>query len=191
MGESIVKKSDFLLCVIDAKGEHIRGRTLLQKTCYFVLILLGRLKESDFKAHFYGPYSPALDETLNEMVSLAFIQQRQVGFGAADSSGFEIRRNDFELTEAGKEIAALIKNNNPAESTEIQNCVRKIREAGDPNYLELSIAAKVYFIVSSRDERLTKQSIVRYAQSLGWSIEHDSIDKAVSFLQRLDLVENS
>src|SRR5713101_2615639 len=183
-----MKESDLLLCVIKAKGGSIRGRTLLQKTCYFVSILLDREGETDFKAHFYGPYSPILDETLNEMVSLGLLQQRQIGFGAADKSGFEIRRIDFALTEAGEEILSLMRLKNAAECARIEDAVRRIQEAGDPNYIELSIAAKVYFIVSARDERLTKQAIIRYAQSLGWDIEHESIDKAVAFLGRLELV---
>jgi uncharacterized protein YwgA len=154
-----VKESDFLLCVISAKGGNVKGRTLLQKTCYFVSVLLDREREGDFKAHFYGPYSPSLDGTLNELVSIGLLQQRKIGFGAADRSGFEIRRNDFELT-----------------------------DAGDPGYVELSISAKVYFIVSSRDEKLTRQAITRHAQSLGWDISPESIEKAITFLERLDLV---
>jgi len=185
-----MKKNEFLLCVIDAKGGSIRGRTLLQKTCYFVSILLNRARETDFKAHFYGPYSPTIDETLNEMVSLGLLQQRQIRFGAADSSGFEIRRNDFELTEAGRELIPLIAKKNQAEWTKVEASVLKIQQAGDPNYVELSIAAKVYFIVSSRNERLTKEAIIRHASSLGWNIERESTDKAISFLEKLELVKN-
>lgn len=183
-----MKKSDFLLCVISAKGESIKGRTMLQKTCYFVSVLSGGVGETDFRAHFYGPYSPSLDDTLNELVSIGLLQQRQIGFGAADRSGFEIRRNDFELTDAGKEIVALVKNGNAEEWAEIDECVRRIRDAGDPSYIELSIAAKVYFIVSSRNEKLTRQAITRHAQSLGWDIKLESIEEAITFLERLDLV---
>jgi uncharacterized protein YwgA len=186
-----MKESDFLLCVIRAKDGHVKGRTLLQKTCYFVSILLHRVRETDFKAHFYGPYSPALDESLNQMVSLGLIQQQQIGFGGADSSGFEIRRNDFELTGAGEEIVELVKRKNPEEWQAIERSVLRIKAAGDPNYIELSIAAKVYFIVSTRNERLTKQAIIRYAQALGWNIERESIDKAVSFLEKLELVQST
>jgi uncharacterized protein YwgA len=183
-----VKESDFLLCVISAKGGNVKGRTLLQKTCYFVSVLLDREREGDFKAHFYGPYSPSLDGTLNELVSIGLLQQRKIGFGAADRSGFEIRRNDFELTDAGKEIVALVKKRDAAEWAEIERRIRRIHDAGDPGYVELSISAKVYFIVSSRDEKLTRQAITRHAQSLGWDISPESIEKAITFLERLDLV---
>ena len=56
-GEQGMKDSDFLLCVIAAKGRRVKGRTLLQKTCYFVSVLLARVRETDFKAHFYGTHS--------------------------------------------------------------------------------------------------------------------------------------
>jgi uncharacterized protein len=186
-----MKLSDFLLCVIDAKGGIVEGRTLLQKTCYFVSILLDGNYKSGFRAHFYGPYSPALDEALNQMVSLGLLRQRTLGFGAADQSGFEIRRNDFELTDEGKQILALVKKENAAECAQIQESVRRIQEAGAQNYVELSIAAKVYFIVSSRNERITKPVIISQAKSLGWEIEQKSIDEAVGFLERLQLVRSS
>ena len=186
-----MKKSDFLLCVISAKGGSVKGRTMLQKTCYFVWILSGAERETDFKAHFYGPYSPNLDDTLNELVSIGLLQQRQIGFGAADRSGFEIRRNDFELTEAGQEIVSLVKKRDAADWSKVEECVRRIREAGDPGYVELSISAKVYFIVSSRDEKLTRPAITRHAQSLGWDISSESIENAIKFLERLDLVKTN
>jgi uncharacterized protein YwgA len=152
---------------------------------------LHREGEGDFKAHFYGPYSPSLDDTLNELVSIGLLEQRQIGFGAADRSGFEIRRNDFELTDGGKEIVALVKKSDAAEWAEIEKSVRRIHDAGDPGYVELSISAKVYFIVSSRDEKLTRHAITRHAQSLGWDISPESIEKAITFLERLDLVRTN
>lgn len=186
-----MKKSDFVLCVISAKGGRIKGRTMLQKTCYFVSILSRGEFETDFKAHFYGPYAPSLDDTLNELVSNGLLQQRQIAFGAADRSGFEIRRNDFELTEAGEEIVELVKKRDAGHWAAIEECIRKIRDAGDPGYVELSISAKVYFIVSSRDEKLTRQAITRHAQSLGWDINPESIEEAIKFLEKLDLVKTN
>lgn len=186
-----MRTSDFLLCVIGAMGGSVTGRTLLQKTCYFVGVQLGWQGEPGFKAHYYGPYSPAIDDALARMTDLGFLDKRTIGFGAADSSGFEIRRNDYDLTEEGEEILRILRNRRPEEYAQVSEAVEKIKTAGNPEYLELSIAAKAYFILHKEGGSLTKRAIRSEAADLGWSIEEQSLNRAVDFLENLGLVRAS
>lgn len=184
-----MKTSDFLLYVIGAMGGSVKGRTLLQKTCYFVCVQLGQEDALDFNPHYYGPYSPAIDNTLARMTDLGFIDRHTIGFGASDPSGFEIRRNDYQLTEEGKEMLELLGTQKKSEYTAIQKAVDNISEAGNPGYFELSIAAKAYHIIRARGGVLTKKSIVSEAEQLGWSVQPSSLDRAVRFLEELNLVK--
>lgn len=69
----------------------------------------------------------------------------------------------------------------PGEKIQARNsCVQKIQDAGDPGY-----------IVSSSDEKLTRQAITRHAQSFGWDIKPESTEKAITFLDHLNLVKTN
>jgi|SRR5215469_174643 len=186
-----MKTSDFVMCVIGAMNGKVTGRTLLQKTCYFVSVQLEHEIDLDFRAHYYGPYSPTIDNALARMTDLGFVEQRTKGFGAADSAGFEIKRNDYEFTEEGEEIFELLRKQKGLEYTRIREAVKNIKDAGDPGYFELSIAAKAYFIIHSQGGALTKGAIRSEARELGWEVESHSLDRAVNFLEKLNLVRAS
>ena len=96
---------DFVHLSLLAVGGEIQGRTKLQKTIYFLGILSGTLPKLGYRPHFYGPYSDAIAAAVNRLKSLGFITENTVGIGAMGSSGFEIARHDFRLTEEGKLIA--------------------------------------------------------------------------------------
>jgi uncharacterized protein YwgA len=185
-----MRTSEFLLCVIDAMGGSVRGRTLLQKTCYFVSVQLEEQDDLDFKAHYYGPYSPAID-VLARMDDLGFVEGHTIGFGAADPSGFEIRRTDYELTNEGKEIAAILRKQRNSEYVRVKGAVDKIKAAGNPGYFELSIAAKTYYIIHNKKGTLTNQTILSEAKQLGWNVEASSLNRAVNFLEELNLIRAS
>lgn len=186
-----MKTSDFLLCIIGAMGGSVSGRTLLQKTCYFVSVQLEEEIDLDFKAHYYGPYSPTIDNALARMTDLGFVEQRTIGFGTANSAGFEIRRNDYEFTEEGKEIFEFLRTQRAQEYRRIKDAVNNIKTAGDPGYFELSIAAKAYYIIHNQGGALTIGAIRSEARELGWEVEPQSLDHAVNFLEKLNLVRTT
>lgn len=70
----------------------------------------------------------------------------------------------------------------------IENMVSRIKGSGNPNYFELSIAAKSYFILRKQNKPMTYVEIEKEAQKLGWPLQQDSVGKAIQLLQGLDLV---
>lgn len=179
--------TDFVLCLMEACGGEVPGRTLLQKRAFFVRELLAGHAPVKFVAHYYGPFAPEVDSAVGQLKALGFLDESARGFGA-DASGFELKRYDYRLTEDGRKVASALRAHLPNEFSRILGAVQRIREAGDPGYFELSIAAKVLFILKSQGKPLGKDEVKGAAERLNWKITTDSMEKAVSFLQRLDLV---
>jgi uncharacterized protein len=180
---------DFVLAVIHAFGDAIEGRTLLQKRCYFIALHLGKDNEYEFRAHYYGPYSPTIDSALTQLQAVGFIEESSIGFGAADSSGFEIRRHDYRLTPDGREIAEMLEASEPYQ--QILQTAQKIKEAGDPNYFAISIAAKASYILRSQGRPMTEEEIRKEATRFGWQIDQQALERAITFLERMDVARRN
>lgn len=175
--------SQFVLSLIHASG-GVRGRTLLQKRGYFVSLLTGLAAELGYQAHYYGPYSAVLDGTLTQMKNLGFVEEGTTGFGIV-SGGFEMRRYDYSLTEDGDRILQPFRGSH--EYAAIADAVRRIRDAGDPDYMELSIAAKAYFILRKQNKGMTSAEMLKEAEKFNWNIPENSLGRAASFLSTLGL----
>lgn len=178
--------TSFMISLVDASGGTIQGRTLFQKRAYFVTLLSNVEVELGFDAHFYGPYSSVVDNTITTLKNLSFIQESATAYGV-NSTGFEMKRYDYRLTPDGQKIAAKLRET--PEYAEIKMAVGKLAKAGNPNYMELSIAAKAFFILKKRKEGMSKQEIIREAQKFDWDIQPSSLESAVSFLEKLDVLE--
>lgn len=186
----MIQPDEFVMLVIAASGGQIHGKTLLQKRCYF----LAHFMQYDlgYRAHYYGPYSPEVDDALGRVKALGFVDEHSEGFGIMNAVGFEVRRYDYRINNDGSIIAEDLKNKYPAEWSQIQDYLQRMKNAGDDgNYVSLSIAAKVHYVLSTRKEPMTPAKIKEVAQHLGWEIDDDMICKATAFLKNLNLVEES
>jgi uncharacterized protein len=176
--------SQFVLSLIRASDRKIQGRTLLQKRGYFVSLLARLSTDLGYQAHYYGPYSAALDGALTQMKNLGFVEEGSTGFGVVND-GFEVRRYDYYLTGDGEKVLQQFLKT--AEYTKIEQAVRKIKEAGDPNYMELSIAAKAFFILKRQQKGMTAAELTKEATKFNWNITEQSLGRAISFLAALGL----
>lgn len=183
-----MKPTDFLLCLIDASGGTVRGRTLLQKRAFFVSELTGIDVSLDFDAHYYGPYSATVEGTATQLKNLGFLQESGTGFGVL-SGGFEIRRYDYSLTEDGNHLLENLRQT--PEYKQIQNAVNRMIAAGDPNYVELSIAAKAYFLLKKKGESMSVGELLKQAEKYNWTISQESIARAATFLESLQLANRA
>jgi hypothetical protein len=179
---------DFVMSLIAGFGGRIQGRTLLQKRAYFVAQLSGVPIDLGYDAHYYGPYSAIVDNSIVRLKSLGFLAEENVGFGVA-SKGFEIKRYDYRVTEDGKTILASLERKE--EYGRIERACIAILEAGDPNYFVLSIAAKADFILGKRGKAMTRKEIIREAEKFDWDIQEGSLGSAVDFLEKLSLVQTA
>jgi len=181
--------TDFVILLVEAAGGSIQGRTVLQKRAFFVSVL-SDLK-LDFRAHYYGPFSPSIDAAVSQLKSLGFIDERTIGFGSIGTLGLEVKRYDYVLTDDGQKIAGSLKKRKKEEYGKIVNSLKRIEKAGNPNYSELSIAAKAFFILTQKAKPMARTEIMREAQSFDWRIDDSSLQRTVSFLEKLGLVNKS
>lgn len=179
--------TDFLIALVDASGGMIQGRTLLQKRAYFVTLLGDLDVDLDFDAHFYGPYSSVVDNSITHLKNLRFLQESATAYGI-DNTGFEMKRYDYRLTPDGQKIAEKLRN--APEYEQIHHFVTKLSHAGNLNYMELSMAAKAFFILKRKKEALSKQEIIREARKFDWNIPQASLEIAVSFLDKLGVLQH-
>jgi len=185
--EITIRPYEMVLLLLDASGGSIHGKTLLQKRGYFVATQLGW--DLGYRAHYYGPYSPSLEEGLMKANSLQFLNEETRDLGV-DNIGFEVRRYDYRLNEDGKIIVEELKEEYPEQSSKIENAVRRMEEAGDTgDYVSLSIAAKTHHVLINSSKPLTSDEIRAKASEFGWNINETQIEDAVSFLKKMDLVE--
>ncbi|MBX3328939.1 MAG: hypothetical protein KF722_00945 [Nitrospira sp.] len=185
-----MNSKDIVLLVMDEYGGSMSGKTLLQKVCYFAEVALNM--GVPFKAHHYGPYSPTIEESVGELKELGFIEEHTVGFGVSNPSGFgELRRYDYRLTDDGRKVVEDLKSKKRVEAKSISGLVERIKKSGNPDYFELSIAAKSYFILRKQNKPMTNSEIEKEAQKLGWPLQEGSVQKAIHLLQGLKLVTSN
>ncbi|MEW6266138.1 MAG: hypothetical protein AB1641_23950 [Thermodesulfobacteriota bacterium] len=177
-----------ILLAIKHAGGNIKGKTLLQKRIYFLSKLLNL--DLGYRAHYYGPFSPEVDNGLGKLKALGFVAERSSGFGLYNKMGFELRRYDYYLTEDGQTVTESLKDCSPDKYKTINNILDQMRESGDTgDYLELSIAAKTYHILSARKTIMRPSDIRSAAKELGWDISEDFINMAAEFLEKSGLVQ--
>ncbi len=184
-----MNQTDFILSIVKSFGGKIQGRTLLQKRAFFTATLSGIDPGLKFDAHFYGPYSATVDNTVARLTLLGFLEEENTGFGFAPS-GFEIRRYDYRLTEDGEKVCASFENF--PEFRHVKAACERIIAAGDPDYFTLSIAAKAFFLLRKRSgQGMSRDELIREAKKFDWNINPNSLESAVRFLERLNLVRNA
>jgi len=179
---------DFLVLAYAAFGSQVRGKTKLQKMVYFLGVMLGRVRELGYVAHYYGPYSPAVADANAELKALGYLDEFPAGGGGVSPGGFEVVRYDYRLNDAGCRLAERKKDEWPDDWSRIQEKAHVIARAGDCDYMELSVAAKAYYILTEHGRKATLEAIREMAQGFGWEIGKQELDRAVAFLQSLGLV---
>ena len=171
-----------LLVIYEAGEEGLRGRTLLQKKLYFLSVLMD--VNLDFTAHRYGPYSSAVAGQLASLVGHEFVREETESF---DRSVFgEIRRHTYSLTEEAHEVWSDIEKEQ--DFSKWKDALDRINAqpiSGDFN--QLSIAAKVHYIVNWR-EKSTVEEVRQVAKKYGWNVSEEDIESVLSFLTKLGLV---
>ena len=179
---------DFVAMTLLASGGHVRGKTKLQKLVYIVGILTRSLDELGYRPHFYGPYSDDVAEAVSHLKTIGAIEQTVSDWGY-NSSGFEIRRYDFSLNDPGRKFVEGLAHENSELWEKIRGAVKIYEQAGDRDYMALSIAAKTYFLLDHRKAPASDSALAALAARFGWSVTPDQVRAAVDYLVSLNLVQ--
>ena len=181
--------TDFVLLALHTVGGEIQGKTKLQKTVYFLGLMTGHLDDLGYRAHYYGPYSDDVADAVSRLRSVGFVDQSTAGCGTVGKSGFEVCRYDYALTEDGKQIAEAKAAEMPDVWKKLQHAAAKLRQAGDRDYVKLSIAAKTYFMLGEKKGKATMGDLANLAKRFGWKVTKEQIKEAAQYLSTLGLVK--
>jgi uncharacterized protein len=177
-----------LLTLKYSNKNMIAGRTLFQKTLYFIAEKTNLNLE--FVPHYYGPYSTTISEELGDLCAAGLLTESSesftpLSFGVA----FEPRKYTYRLTEKGREVADFISNQEPEIARSIKDTLEEMRRFGAiDDYRSLSVAAKMYHILKSK-KQMKPIEILNEAKALQWSIDIDEAKSAIEFLEKMKLVQ--
>jgi uncharacterized protein YwgA len=173
-----------LLMILDGCGKRIESKTKLHKMAYFISILLK--KDFQFNAYFYGPYSRPIENGLDELTDVGFLNMTTCSYGIDSNRGFEKKKYTYDITPSGNELLDHLKKQYPNEYKTIFEYAAVLK---DKNYFDLSIAAKAYFILNKEMQPLTQDQIRQKALEFQWNISDNEIDSAIKILDELKLVK--
>ncbi len=174
-----------LLMILDACGKKIESKTKLHKIAYFVSIILK--KDFQFNAYFYGPYSRTIENGLEELTGVGFINMYTSSFGITSTTGFEKKKYTYEITESGDELLRNLKTQYAKEYKQIETYSGKLH---DKSYIDLSIAAKAFFILDKGKKTLGIEQIRSKAREFQWNITDSEIESAIKILKDLNLISH-
>ncbi len=177
--------AEFLLLLLENWNRKIEGRTLLQKRAYFVQKIVGQ-NYCSFRPHFYGPFAPEIDSAISLLVQLGFVKEDEIRFDSGKSSHDGRIRYDYSLTNEGASLACTLNEKNTNSATKIGQAASRITSSGDLDYNQLSLAAKVSYVLDADPQPLTADTICSRAEKLGWDVGQESILPVTRFLQSLN-----
>ncbi len=181
-----MKANELILLALLANDNNIKGKTYLQKCMYFLNKNIGL--DLRFIPHYYGPYSPDINIELSNLIAIGIINEKEEDLGIFNSHGFERKRFDCELTPAGEKIAKRIAEKYKDEWNGIKNFFSELKQLGNIDYMDLSVAAKAYYFIDKEGKPITPEEIREKAKSFAWKIDQSSLERAIEILEKLGYV---
>jgi uncharacterized protein len=178
--------SDLIFLLLYYYDKTLECKTKLQKLFYFLSIKMD--KNFGYEPHFYGPYSYEVENALSDLVSLKFVSMKSKKLGENIERGFEIKQYNYIINENCKELAKYLERKYLDSSNKIKAFVDNIKEIGDPDYFNLSIAAKAYFILKKENKPLSQVDIINIASQFNWKIKENDLQKSAEILKGLHLI---
>jgi uncharacterized protein YwgA len=180
--------NDFVTLTLLAVGGEIKGKTKLQKTVFLLGAMTDSLDDLGYRPWYYGPYSDDVNGAVTWLKTIGAIDQNVTAWGH-DRSGFEVQRYDFRLNDQGRRFAEGKARRNPKLWESIQRSAEMLQKAGEINYMDMSIAAKTYFMLGKKKGRASRVDLAEFAPRFGWHVTPDQVNSGGEYLNRLGLVE--
>jgi hypothetical protein len=70
----------------------------------------------------------------------------------------------------------------------IQDVAARFKEAGNIDYMRMSVAVKTYFMLQISGKPASPTQLSESAKELGWQATAEDIKESISFLEKLGLV---
>lgn len=186
----MINTYDFVHLALLAAGGEVKGRTMLQKRVYFMGILCNCLEELGYEAHYYGPFSAEVEGAVDRLRGLGFADQTITNWGF-DHRGFERNRYDLKLNKDGVEVAKEKKKQHAGIWERMERAEKVLKTLGRVDYMQLSLAAKTYYMARKKGRPVTPDELSEYANSFAWKVTQEQINDAVKLLEKMKLAEHT
>lgn len=172
-----------LLTIILGSGK-IEGRTALQKLAYFTSLKIHL--NLGFIAHYYGPYSPTVAVSLENLTALGLAREEVRLMNNSQ------RTYTYSLTKGGQRVSYDVERSDPKRCERVRGEIDKIMQVTRGSNKVLICAAKVHYILGQKKAKRTSYRTIRnVAKSFGWDISADEIDSGAELLQALGLAKKA
>jgi len=156
----------------------INGRTTIQKIAYFSVSGLGI--ENDYMPHYFGPYSPSISSSIEELISIGFVEDKLI----ITNKGRKMY--SYFLTDDGKVYSFNLAKKFKTAFSKIKEIVDSVEQISGDRINRISCAAKIHYLSrNSREKNLDIKSALTKAKSLGWDLGEKQIIKGIETLQNL------
>jgi len=165
--------------MLDSSDGPVAGRTAIQKIAYFDSVRLSL--DFKYKPHFYGPYSPVLDESLMDLIASDYVDEM------ARTTILGRTLYSYRLTEDGHELVKQLENKYRKPLSAIRSVAAKCSKFGN-NINVLSCAAKVHYLLSRKGSMMSSEEAIEMGRKFNWELSEEEIDSGVELLSSLRLV---
>jgi len=180
---------DALLDIVELAGGKIAGRTTIQKIGYFTSVL-GIIKTS-YHAHYYGPYSAEIAETLEDLTAIGFLEKIvETRYNRNIPVSPDWKRYTYQITDDGKTYLQSIRQT-PGFHEEEERLRKLIDICNTDAHLDpyiLSWAAKVYYILKESEKGMDIDEVRETASNFNWDLSEGQIEKGIDLLLKLHLI---
>lgn len=179
-----MEQNEFLIAILHAEpADHIDGRTTIQKLTYFSSVKTG--SDIGFGPHYYGPYSPLVASSLENLVAFDFIVEKG-RHTIRDRTMYS-----YFLTKDGEKLAKKIEKRYPDEYRVIKNVVNRCYRIVHNNIQVLSWAAKVHYILHQTEKPMTYDEAIATGRLFGWKLSDKELESGMKLLLALGLVKRT
>lgn len=181
---------DALLDIVELAGGKIAGRTTIQKIGYFSTIL--GIVKTPYHAHYYGPYSADIAETLEDLTAIGFLEKTvETRYNRNIPVSPDWKRYIYQITDDGKTYLQSIRASPgfAEEERKLNDLVKTSKEYAHLDPYILSWAAKVHFILKESGKAMDIEEVRRTASNFNWDLSEGQIEKGISLLRQLHLIK--
>jgi uncharacterized protein len=168
---------DFVLALLAT--EDIPSRTMLQKLVYLAADQAG--EDVPFAPHYYGPYSPELQDEIDELVAAGWVAETAAQLEPWQPTPFDVVQYRYRLTALGR---AEVERITPRIRDTAARVIEAAHDARAWNQASLSVAAKLHHI-RRIDAGIGAEAVPEVARQFGWRITEPEARRGAALLERL------
>ena len=172
---------DLIILILEAafmSSDQVNGKTSIQKIAYFSVSSLGI--DNDFKPHYFGPYSHQITSSVEELISLGFVEEK-VAFTQNKRKMYS-----YSLTQDGKLYSSKLSKTLKNIFQEIKKIVDSINQIQQDQINRLSCAAKIHYLNNiTKSNKIDIDTAIKNARKLGWNMNEQQIINGKNALENI------